>query len=95
MDNNYLCFYRNTIKWFINLKLIPLKIDIHVHSTFSDSTATLDDIVKVAKEKGLDGVVITDHDTTVWAKEAISKKNGLIYGEEVTKIQNFIFPNHV
>ena len=31
--------------------MIPLKIDIHVHTVFSDSTACVFEVVKVAKEK--------------------------------------------
>jgi hypothetical protein len=72
--------------------LISLKIDIHVHTISSDSTATVDDVIKAAKEKGLDGVVVTDHDTIEGAEEAISKKRGLIIimGEEVTTTNGHI-----
>ena len=40
-------------------------IDMHIHeSTFSsDSKMTLEEIVKTAKERGLDGICITDHDS--------------------------------
>ena len=39
-------------------------VDLHMHErTFSkDSLLTLKEIVEIAKEKGLDGVCITDHD---------------------------------
>lgn len=39
-------------------------VDLHMHErTFSkDSFLTLKEIVEIAKEKGLDGVCITDHD---------------------------------
>ena len=72
--------------------MIPLKIDVHVHTTYSDSTATTDDVIKAAKEKGLDGVAITDHDTIEGAKEAISKEGRLIVisGEEITTLKGHI-----
>ena len=38
-------------------------IDLHVHSTFSDSTLSPLDIVKTAKERGLCAVAVTDHDS--------------------------------
>ncbi|SHH52081.1 histidinol-phosphatase HisJ family protein [Thermosipho atlanticus] len=37
-------------------------IDYHLHSVFSpDSTAKVEDILKKAKEKGIDHIIITDH----------------------------------
>ncbi len=37
-------------------------IDLHVHSTFSDGTFTPEEIIKVAKEKNLSALALTDHD---------------------------------
>lgn len=40
-----------------------LKIDFHVHSKASkDGVSSIEEIVAVARRKGLDGVAITDHD---------------------------------
>ncbi len=39
------------------------RADLHIHSTFSDGTFTPEEIVKLAKEIGLSGISITDHDT--------------------------------
>lgn len=39
------------------------KCDLHIHSTFSDSDAELEDIFKLAVEKELACIAITDHDT--------------------------------
>ena len=39
------------------------KIDLHVHSTFSDGTYTPEQLVDVALEAGLSAIAITDHDT--------------------------------
>lgn len=41
-----------------------MRVDLHVHTTFSvDGYCTLRDLIKVAKQRGLDGVAITDHNT--------------------------------
>lgn len=37
-------------------------VDLHVHSTFSDGTDSPEEIVALAKAKGLSAVVLTDHD---------------------------------
>lgn len=39
------------------------RADLHIHSTFSDGTFTPKEIVLLAKEIGLKGLSITDHDT--------------------------------
>lgn len=72
--------------------VIPLKIDIHVHTAYSDSTACVYEVVKVAKEKGLDGIVITDHETVEGAEVASSNTKDLIIlsGEEVETTKGHI-----
>ena len=41
-----------------------MKFDLHVHTTYSScSNLGIDDILKNARDKGLDGVCITDHNT--------------------------------
>jgi predicted metal-dependent phosphoesterase TrpH len=40
-----------------------LKADLHIHSTVSDGSVTIPEIVHEAVEKGLDVISITDHDT--------------------------------
>lgn len=39
-------------------------IDLHVHSTESDGTFTPEQIIRFAKENGIDTVALCDHDTT-------------------------------
>ena len=38
-------------------------IDLHMHSTNSDGTDSVIDLLKKAEEKNLDYISITDHDT--------------------------------
>jgi 3',5'-nucleoside bisphosphate phosphatase len=44
--------------------------DLHAHTTASDGTFTPSELVQLAKEKGLAGVGITDHDTLQGIAEA-------------------------
>ncbi len=38
--------------------------DLHIHTTYSDGTCSAEEVVKIAKEKGLSAIAITDHDIT-------------------------------
>ena len=46
-------------------------IDLHTHSTCSDGTLTPSEVVKLAGEKGLSAIALTDHDTIDGLNEAI------------------------
>ena len=46
------------------------RIDLHVHTTASDSTASPAEAVRLAKEAGLSAIAITDHDTVSGYAEA-------------------------
>ena len=39
------------------------KIDLHMHSSFSDGTDTPDQLVKKAKASGIGLIALTDHNT--------------------------------
>jgi len=59
------------------VKCSPLKIDLHVHTCYSeDATTTLKEVVHYAKKSGLDGVAITDHKTLQGALKLV-KRNQL------------------
>ncbi len=45
-------------------------IDLHAHSTRSDGTYSPTDVFRLAAERGLDVVALTDHDTTDGLEEA-------------------------
>ena len=57
------------------------RIDLHVHTTASDSTASPAEAVRLAKEAGLSAIAITDHDTVSGYAEAAEA--GKKYGVEV------------
>jgi len=56
-------------------------IDLHAHSNRSDGTFTPGEVVRLAAERELDVVALTDHDTTEGLDEAIAK--GAEVGVEV------------
>ncbi len=56
-------------------------IDLHTHSTCSDGTLSPSEVVKLAKNKGLSAVALTDHDTIDGLSEAI--ETGRTEGIEV------------
>jgi predicted metal-dependent phosphoesterase TrpH len=51
------------------------KCDLHVHSNFSDSDADVESIFRLASQKGLSCIALTDHDTVAGIPQAkISSK---------------------
>jgi predicted metal-dependent phosphoesterase TrpH len=50
--------------------------DLHTHSTRSDGTQSVTDNVGLAIERGLQGLGITDHDTTAGLDEAVAAAEG-------------------
>jgi hypothetical protein len=58
-----------------------MSIDLHAHTTASDGTLTPTELVRLAKESGLDAIAVTDHDTFQGIPEAMEA--GKKYGIEV------------
>lgn len=70
-----------------------MKIDLHNHSYYSnDGCSSLEKMIKTAKRKGLDGIAITDHNTTEGWEEAkeVAKKHEifLVLGQEIKTKKN-------
>ena len=62
-----------------------MKVDFHTHTYCSaDSLTSIDELILTARKRGLDRVVVTDHNTIRGAMEAQAAAPGLIViGEEV------------
>jgi len=58
--------------------MVILKIDLHTHTDHSDSLATLDEITRYAKRKGIDGVAVTDHMTCEALSSLCEEINGVL-----------------
>lgn len=65
--------------------MAALKIDIHVHTHYSDSTGSVAEVIDAARRRGLDGVAITDHRTLRGAEKALAMRPDLVIlpGEEI------------
>jgi predicted metal-dependent phosphoesterase TrpH len=81
---------------------MPFKIDLHTHSFFSsDSVSSPEDMVAAAREKGLHGFAITDHNTceavTYFLEKGFMREDGsavdnflIIPGVEVTTAEGHL-----
>lgn len=69
-------------------------IDMHVHSTYSDGTATPEQIVKMAKNRRLFMIALTDHDTTsglnIFSKACRREKINGLCGIELSAEADFV-----
>ncbi len=56
-----------------------MKFDLHNHSTYSDGKLSVKELIERAKNKGLTGLALTDHDCVFGLEEAYeeAQKNGL------------------
>ena len=64
---------------------------IHIHSTYSDGSGTVDEIIKTAQEVDLDYIVLTDHNTLRAKNEGKEGWHGntiLLVGAEINDKQN-------
>lgn len=62
---------------------MPFKADLHCHSNYSDGADSPEELIRLAIEKGLSGLSITDHDTIAaydTALEAAKKLNFPLLG---------------
>jgi len=73
------------------------KINLHIHSVYSDGKDTIEQIMKRALKLGLKYVAITDHFTDSWKEWVSILKNHekmLEYLEELTDCQEFLRINN-
>jgi predicted metal-dependent phosphoesterase TrpH len=52
------------------------RVDLHIHTTASDGVLSPAQVVRVALDKGLEAVAITDHDTTDGVDQAMAAARG-------------------
>ncbi len=73
------------------------RINLHIHSIFSDGTDTIKQIVKNSLKLGLRYLAITDHFTNSWKAEIIPTLNRTqkinLYLKKITECQNYLKNN--
>ena len=63
--------------------------DLHVHTTFSDSSSDISDVIRIARDKELDAIAITDHDTVEHFTKIPSNVGVRVYaGIEISAIHH-------
>ena len=76
------------------MKMELPKLNLHIHSIYSDGRNTIEQIVKKALKTGLDYICITDHLTDSWKADLIPNLNNLDkikrYLEEISQLKEFL-----
>ncbi len=68
-----------------------MKFDIHIHSKYSnDGVLEINEIIKIAKKVGLDGIAITDHNSMEAYRKIESKEIEIIKGVEISSASGHI-----
>jgi len=66
-----------------------MKADLHIHSTISDGSDTIEQIIVAAENKGLDHIAITDHDTLAhWQRIPKDTRIRVTVGTEISAIHS-------
>jgi len=70
------------------------KLNLHIHSKYSDGRNSISQIVSTALDKGLDYICITDHFTNSWKADVIPNLNSLdkitMYLDEIDQFQKYL-----
>lgn len=65
-----------------------LSADLHCHTKISDGSVGIDELIAIARRKGIDTIAVTDHDTFAGATRAkiIGERHGVevIHGAEIS-----------
>lgn len=82
---------------YISRNITNMRFDLHIHSSYSsDSELSVDDIIKKAVQKKLDGIAICDHNTVAGSYHARKRVKELnlpllvLPGSEVSTIQGHL-----
>ncbi len=74
------------------------KINLHIHSNYSDGRNSIKQIVKKSLKLGLDYIAITDHFTNSWKAGVIPTLNNIDkiseYLDEISTCQNYLKENN-
>jgi len=65
----------DVIKYYINLLRLNRRVDLHLHTNYSDGDLSPDELIHLAKKNKLDLIAITDHDTITGLKNIHNRDN--------------------
>ena len=74
------------------IELDDIKGDLQMHSTWSDGSATLEDMAKGAKERGYEYMAITDHSASVRVANGLSEERFRKQWEAIDKLNDELSP---
>lgn len=77
------------------VKLSDVKGDFHVHSKWSEGTASIEELAKNGKDRGHEYICITDHTGTLRIAHGLSEKRILAQIEEIERVNGSIDDFHV
>jgi len=72
-------------------RLIPydaLKGDLHMHTTWSDGSNTVQEMVRAAEQMGYNYIAITDHSKSQYIANGMNEKRLVKYLKEVSKVKS-------
>jgi len=69
-----------------------IKGDLQMHSTWSDGSATLEEMAKGAKERGYEYIAITDHSVSVRVANGLSEERFRKQWEQIDKLNDELSP---
>ena len=77
------------------VKLSDIEGDFHVHSKWSEGTASIEELAEYGKKRGYEYLCITDHTGTLRIAHGLSEKRILEQIEEIERVNNHVDHFHV
>ncbi|HVW66641.1 MAG TPA: DNA polymerase/3'-5' exonuclease PolX [Candidatus Peribacteraceae bacterium] len=77
------------------IELTDIKGDLHLHSNFSDGSATMIDMARAAKELGHQYIAITDHGSPMGMVYGIKEKNIKEYLKKINEARKAVSGIHI
>ena len=65
----------DVIKYYVNIIRLNIRVDLHLHTNYSDGDLSPDELIHLAKKNKLDLIAITDHDTITGLKNIHNRDN--------------------
>jgi len=69
-----------------------IKADLQMHSTWSDGSATLEEMARGAKERGYEYIAVTDHSVSVRVANGLSEERFRREWEQIEKLNDELSP---